>query len=386
MTTDQEYFIQLSRAAIFDEEPPLPLENVDWQYIWDKSREQNLTGLLASKVIKLPKDKLPENIDQWNLSMMQTAMIMGDRFDEFERMIEILKENEIEPICLKGIVLKELYGNFALLRTMGDFDVWVEKEKIPKIKEIFISEGYSATDESMGINVSKGAHFWEIFFTLEEEFRANCQEWDKRFPENTVRTEDGILTLNPTYMMAHMMLHLGKHMVREGSGIRSLLDIALFLRKYREEIDYDFVRKACAEQHFENAYVYILNAANQYFDTDIEVEAVDASRFTEYMLTGGVFGAMNGNVMIHQAAKHEDKVGFIRRMFFPTVKMLDYRYTYLKKYPFLLPVAWVHRAFYARSHYGYSFGQMLKGIKGGAEFAKDRDKWLEELDLYDKEN
>ena len=383
MTAEQEYFIRLSRAAIFDEEPPLPPEKLDWQYLWDKSREQNLSGLLASKIIKLPKDKQPDNAGQWKLSMMRIAMTMGNRFDEFERMIDASRDNGIEPICLKGVVVKDLYPE-PLLRTMGDFDVWIEKEKLPAVRDFFMSEGYSITEESMGIDAVKDSYIWEIFFTLEEEFRINCLDWDKRFPENTVRVDSGILSLNPTYMMSHMTLHLGKHMVREGSGIRSLLDIALYLRAYKDEIDFDFVRASCAEQHFENAYVYIMNAVNRFFDADVEVETVDADRFVEYMLTGGVFGAMNDNVMIHQAAKHEDNVGFIRRMFFPTVKMLDYRYTYLKKYPFLLPVAWVHRVIYARTHYGYSLKQMLKGFRGSAEFAKERDKWLEELELYDK--
>ena len=384
MTTEQQYFISLSRAAIFDEAPPAPPDGLDWQWLWDKSREQNLTGLLASAIEKLPNGQRPANYEQWYMSMLQTAMVMGDRFDEFDRMMEILRQNGLEPVCLKGIVVKDLYKT-PELRTMGDFDVFTEKEKFPEVKEIFASEGYDISIESMGINVTKGRHFWEIFFTLEEEFRVNCLEWDKRFLDNTMRTENGILTLNPTYMLAHLILHFGKHMVREGAGIRSLLDIALYIRKYKDEIDFDFVRQACTEQHFENAYVYILNAVKQYFNVETDIEPTDAEHFIEYTLNGGIFGAMNDNVMIHQAAKHEDKVGFVRRMFFPTVKMLDYRYTYLKKYPFLLPVAWVHRAFYAKSHYGYSFKQMFKGIRGSAEFSKDRDKWLEDLNLYDKE-
>ena len=385
MSPEQTYIIALSKAAIFDEDPPLPPEDIDWQYIWDKAYEQNITGLLASAIKKLPDEQKPANRQEWHILMLQTLTIMSDRFDEFDRMINILRQNGLEPISLKGIVVaRDLYGDKAMFRTMGDFDIFVSKDKYSGVKELFASEDYEISAESMGMNAKRGRHFWEIFFTLEEEFRVNCLEWDKRFPNHTIRTDSGILTLEPTYMLAHLILHLGKHMVREGAGIRSLLDIVLFVRKYRNDIDFEFVRRACEEQYFENAYVLTLNAVKQFFGIDTEIEEKDAEVFIEYMLTGGIFGDKSGNVMISQASKHEDNVGIVRKLFFPTVKMLDYRYTYLKQYPFLLPVAWVHRVFYAHSHYGYSFRQMLRGIKGGISFAKKRDKWMENLDLYDK--
>ena len=68
----------------------------------------------------------------------------------------------------------------------------------------------------MGITAKKGSVFWEIFFTIEEEFRVNCMEWDAKLPKNTMRTDEGILTLTPKFMLSHMIIHYGKHMVREG--------------------------------------------------------------------------------------------------------------------------------------------------------------------------
>lgn len=316
--------------------------------------------------------------------MLQTAMIMGDRFDEFERMTEIIKNKGIQAIFLKGCVVRELYPT-PELRTMGDFDVFVEKATLPKIKEIFTSEDYDITTESKGIDAIKGNNLWEIFFSLEDEFRVNADIWDKSFSSNTMRTEADTLTLSPTYMLLHLMLHFDKHIAHEGAGIRSLLDIALYIKKYKSEIDFDFVRQACAKQHYENAYVLTLNAVSHFFGVQSDVENKDVELFVEYTLTSGIFGEKLKNVMISQVTKVEDNVGIIRKLFFPTVKMMEFRYTYLKKFPWLLPFAWVHRIFRARSHHGYTFGQMLSGLNDSIKISKEHETWVNGLNLYDEE-
>ena len=108
MTELQEYFIELSRAAISDASPPPPPEGIDWRWLWDKANEQNLSGLIASTIEKLPESDRPTDFNIWYVSMMQTALIMGDRFDEFDRVVKILKSNGIALVCLKGAAIKTI--------------------------------------------------------------------------------------------------------------------------------------------------------------------------------------------------------------------------------------------------------------------------------------
>ena len=129
-----------------------------------------------------------------------------------------------------------------------------------------------------------------------------------------------------------------------------------------------------------------MNAVKQFFDVDISESNVpkkDSEQFVEYMMINGVFGKQ-GNDIVPQAAKHEDdSIGGLRKILFPTVKMLDYRYKYLKKFPFLLPFAWIHRMFSAVFRWKYSFKQMAGDLKEAVEFSEERSKWINNLNLRD---
>ena len=99
------------------------------------------------------------------------------------------------------------------------------------------------------------------------------------------------------------------------------------------------------------------------------------------MLTYGVFGKVEqGNVLIPQVAKRSNNVAAARKIFFPPVNMLDYKYRYLKKYPFLLPVAWIHRVFEAKRRWGYSVKDMLRSLRGAAKYSEEHKYWEKNWD------
>ena len=59
MKYDDRYILELSRAAIFDDTPFSPEENINWRYIYNKSIEQNITGLLFTAINKLSDEYRP---------------------------------------------------------------------------------------------------------------------------------------------------------------------------------------------------------------------------------------------------------------------------------------------------------------------------------------
>lgn len=385
MTIEEKYFIELSQAAIFDDEVTLPPEKLNWQYLWDKSREQNLTGLLASKVLKLPKDKLPGNVDQWNISMMQTAMIMGDRFDEFDIIIELLKENGIEPICLKGSVVKDFYP-IPLLRTMGDFDIWVDRDQRSAAEAIFESEGYILDRNTLFTAIEKNGVHWELFESLEDDFRETPTFWNDELRKNVVVDNEGKRVLSPTYELAYTVIHASKHFTREGCGLRNMLDVALILRHKIQDIDLDKVYEICASQGYEKIFLYFLSAARQWYGVEYNYNKTlpNSDKFLEYLLSYGVFGReLNGKVLAAQVVRREgDDVSPLRRIFFPPAKMIWHKYQYVKKTPLLLPVAWVHRFCTAVFVKKYSIKDMAAGLHDSLEYGQEREAWLNELDIH----
>ena len=385
MTTEQQYFISLSRAAIFDETPPAPPESLDWQWLWDKSREQNLTGLLASAIERLPNEQRPANYEQWYMSMLQTAMLMGDRFDEFERMTEVLRSNGINAIFLKGCIVKNLYPS-PELRTMGDFDIWVENDQRKTVEKIFECESYTVEKNTLySVMDNEDAH-WELFVSLEDDFRTEPSNWNNELKNHIIIDSTGKSILEPTYELAYVVIHAAKHITREGCGLRNMLDVALILKRKLQEIDINRVYEICASQEYVQIFLYMLSAAQRWCGLEFDSPwfLPDPDRFMEYLLSYGVFGRqLDGKILAGQVVRREGGgVSPFRRIFFPPRKMIQHKYQYVKKSPLLLPVAWVHRFFTAVFVKKYSVRDMAEGLNDSIDFGIERKEWLDELNIH----
>lgn len=387
MNCNDEYIVKLCKASIYDKIPESPKVTLDWNYIYNKSVEQNIAGLLFTAVSKLDAEFQPDNklMEKWNSAMISTIVAMGSRYNEFFRIKKLMQDNRITFIGLKGCVVRNLYP-VPELRTMGDFDILTQKENLSRIADIFKSQGYIIEDYFFGINVDSAKAHWEIFITTEEEIKVNTKKWDEIFFEN--QEENNICnTLKPTYFLAHMIIHTARHFIQQGAGIRNLLDIALYINKFKDDIDFKVVETICKEQNYFKIYCYILNSVNLYFDVNISniiYSKLNCDKFIEYMLLNGVFGK-NDNVLIRQVALDEDKNKrkWIR-LLFPSAHALQNRYKYLRKFPFLLPIAWIQRIIYGRFNKKVTFLQMFRSTSEAFDFSDERIRRLEELGLDNK--
>ena len=387
MNYSDEYIIELSKAAIFNYKPINPLYELDWNYIFDKSIEQNIAGLIFPSLVKLDDEFKPNSllIERWKKVMYSNIEFNSNMYNEFMKMINILKQYNIIVVGLKGCVLRNIYPT-PELRSMGDFDVLVKKNDLKKIVEIFKENNYIISKDAFGITCKNKDAYWEIFYTLEEEFRNSFNIVDELAFNYNIET-DFVNMLEYTIFLAHLIIHTGKHYVREGAGIRNICDIALFINKFKDYIDFEKVRKICIDENFENIYYYIMNSVKYFFDVDmseIKIEKKNYKLFIEYMLLNGVFGKSDNTVVFQVSKNEDDSVKGIRKLLFPSVKLLDYRYKYLKKMPFLLPFAWVHRFFSAIFKHKYSLKTMIYDTNEAIKFSYERLERLERLGIKDK--
>ena len=387
MKYDDRYIVELSRAAIFDDNPFAPEENVDWEYIYNKSIEQNIIGLLFIPISKLSEIYRPNEalFAKWQQKMVATIAITSCQYNEFLKMSKIFADNGIKIVILKGGFMRQLYP-VPELRTMGDFDVLVKKSDLRNITNIFKNYGYTVNKAVFGIEAINKSSFWEIFYVLEEEFVNKPEEYTQEIYETSYAIND-VFVPNPTFFLSHMIIHTGKHYIEKGAGIRNLLDIALFISKYEKEIDFGYLEKVCEEQNYKKIYSYIINSLYEWFGVDtsfLAIEKMNTELFIEYTLLNGIFGK-HGNVLVAQFAKPtDDNIRGYRKLFFPTVKALKEKYKYLRKYPFLLPIAWIHRLLSGLFFWKYSLKDMIKDVNDAKKFSDERLLWMEKLDLKDK--
>ena len=192
---------------------------------------------------------------------------------------------------------------------------------------------------------------------------------------------------NKVDFLAHLIIHTGKHYIEKGAGIRNMCDIALYIKKYKKEIDFEKVYIICGEQNYAKIYSYIVSSLKVFFGLDvsgIKHENIECEKFIEYTLLNGVFGEHNDNSLYRQFTldEKESSHGLIR-LLFPSAKALENRYKYLKRFKYLLPVAWIQRIIYGRFTKKVKFSRMLSDVKGASDFSERRIKWLKELNLQE---
>ena len=160
---------------------------------------------------------------------------------------EILNELEKSGILympLKGCVIKDFYPKIGM-RQMSDNDILYDKTKTEELKKIMINRGYR-----VGRDFGKGAHDqylkepvlnFEMHRTL---FPASsgqkiCDYYSDPEPLMIKDNENGFgRHFSPEDFYVYMTAHEYKHYSAGGTGLRSLLDTYLYLKKMTPDMDY----------------------------------------------------------------------------------------------------------------------------------------------------
>lgn len=166
---------------------------------------------------------------------------------------------------------------------------------------------------------------------------------------------DGLLAMPPHEHLLYPILHAYKHFVRSGIGLRQFCDIGLWAWEYHNEIDWQRLHDQCARVHAATFAAAAFRIARDDLGIEFDLPAPwDASLDVEPLLhdslCGGVYGS-NDLTRLHSStvtlnavkSSRKGRKSTVLRTVFPEKTYLELRYPYLKKRPYLLPVALVQR-------------------------------------------
>lgn len=277
---------------------------------------------------------------------------------------KLAEEYGLHPVVVKGIVCRSLYPE-PEQRPSEDEDLLILPEEYP---------AYRSALEAYGLRRASGEDSYEVLFTGEEHF-LSLELHSSLFPPESeaygdcsrffegvaARAEDIVIrgvtlkTLAPTDHMLFLLCHAYKHFLHAGIGIRQLCDMALMAERDGAQIDWAQIRGSCEELRiavlaaalFRIAERHLGFAAPEAF-ADIEV---DESDLLDDMLSGGLYGVVDidrahSSTMTLEAVvaarSGRRRRGALHSLFLPLSEMQGH-FPYLKKYPWLLPWAWLQR-------------------------------------------
>ncbi len=309
-------------------------------YLYNAARWHDMAHLVSVTLDNL--GLMPENsaaADEFhNAQMVAIYRYQMGLFDE-ARYKQILEENEIEFMPLKGALIRQYYPE-PYLRTSCDIDILIHPEDLPRATKALTDAGFT-TDEKKGSHdvsfySNNGTHL-ELHFTLYEKLDID-EIWRDSIPAEGCKYHR---LMNRNMFYAHQVAHCAKHFVYGGCGIRLFLDMWLILEA-EAEFDRSYVDRVLSgvgilsfeKTAREMAYVWFSGREYTALTRDME----------DYIFKSGIYGNIENKVITTQRKKGGMFKYAMSRIFMPR-KQLTYYYPSLEKHKWLLPYFEVCRWF-----------------------------------------
>ena len=363
-------FLKILRM-IFDEKCEFSLnEPADWACLSELARKQNLLPLFFEIA---SRSEAYVTSDGYTKDQLDTFAMVAAQIQRSSAFLDIygkITAQGIYPIVMKGIVCRQLYGELGEHRPSGDEDILVEVKDFPKVKEILEQEHYVCSVPDMSergleqvqeisfYNPEQGLHL-EVHTNIigkENEERERMNGLFQNVHERgRIITIDGVnmKVLEPTDSILFLIVHAYKHFQNRGVGIRQVLDILLYCREYKHEIDLVRLQDALKICKAENFWMDILYIGNQYLGLYEErpEQICCPEELLQDMMQAGVFGgrekvdfvAANVNLAAENGTYRQGKIHTLVRAAFPSRQVLLAGYPYLGDKPWLLPAVWGKR-------------------------------------------
>ena len=386
LTTTETQFLHIARAAISGSD--LPIEKVDWPAVFALAGQQKLLPILFEAVRKMPA--AGENAALFAVTKQQViGQVLNQtvRSAEFADLYHKLRAAGLHPIVVKGQLCSRLYPQTDH-RISADDDLLIPDGEFMACHEQLLTNGLTTdtpADELASADevsyTKKGSPLYiELHRHLFDSAEDSHDELNHFFADlNPVET-DGLLAMPPHEHLLYLLLHAYKHFVRSGIGLRQFCDIGLWARAYHAEIDWQRLHEQCGSVHAATFAAAAFHIAGDYLGIEFDLPApwdgsIDVEPLLHDSLCGGVYGS-NDLTRLHSStvtlnavkASRTGEKSSVLSTVFPKREYLERRYPYLKKRPYLLPVAWVQRIAHYASEKQSGTGNSASGsIKLGKE-------------------
>ena len=398
LTATETQFLHIAKAAVSG--GTLPAEGVDWPAIFTLAGQQKLLPILFEAVRTTPA--AGENAALFVVTKQQViGQVLNQtmRSAEFADLYRKLRAAGLHPVVVKGQLCSRLYP-LKDHRISGDDDLYIPDGEFFACHETLLANGLTTdtpADELAAADevtyTKKGSPLYiELHRHLFDSSEDAHDELNHFFADLNPVEIDGFLAMPPHEHLLYLILHAYKHFVRSGIGLRQFCDIGLWAQEYHAEIDWQRLHDQCASVHAATFAAAAFRIAGEYLGIDFTLPApwdasIDVEPLLHDTLCGGVYGS-NDYTRLHSStvtlnavkASRTGGKSSVLRSVFPKREYLERSYPYLKKHPYLLPVAWVQRI----AHYaGEKQSGMDNSASGSIKLARERIELMKRYGVMD---
>lgn len=278
-----EAFFELLQVAIGSREclSASPTKR-EWQQLMDMAVKQSLTGIAFSAIERLTKEQWPpkELVFQW-VGIVNAIEQQNRRADNVcVYLYGLLRDDGFKCCVLKGQANHAYYPEeLGDRRICGDIDVWVVPEKdvrhpvrqtLEYLKRKYGLTGlcylHASIPDVDGVPVE--VHFRPSFMNApikSKRFLKLFNDFDECVCQKEIGKGIVIPALKPQYDVIFQMLHIYRHLIDEGVGLRQVLDYFFMLKSFTpnpslkdERSKYMKTIEHLGMDHFARALMYVL--------------------------------------------------------------------------------------------------------------------------------
>lgn len=368
LTPNEQQFISILGAAVRGE-TAMPAPDTDWSSLLTLASQHQVLPMVASA---LPR-QVVAMIPSLRMEVFRQVSMQITSSKAFAALYTAMEEAGFHPLVVKGIVCRNIYPG-GEMRPSGDEDLYVTDEEFAPVCEFLRSYGMvpGEDDRPDAYEIPWEKPGSPLYIELHRRLFAPDSgaygELERFFDISRSRfeykTEYGTVhSLTPHDHMLYLLLHAYKHFIHSGFGIRQICDIGLWAQRYGDQIDWDRLAEQCDSCSARQFAAAVLGIAVHAIGISVnllqqwQTDADFCQPMLEDILAGGVYGKSDTE-RLHSStvtlnAVEADRSGgrtSIWQSVFLKRSEMEKKYPYLRRFPFLLPVAWIQRIFHYLIH------------------------------------
>lgn len=339
------YLIYVVRCMLNEQEvKPLDNQEISYQDVLKYASFHQLENIVFFGIEKYIEDQ--ELLNKWKKKTRQNITASFTQVEEKEVLVEALSKNEIEFLPVKGFYLRDMYPRIDF-RSMTDMDILINPKKAKKAKKMMVELGYQVEEFGRGNHdgyLKKPFVAIELHRSLLHRDDKNYHYYEKVF-EKTPQLENNqyFHQMSNEDFYIYFLLHFYKHYQSGGSGIRTISDIYVFLKKNSLNLNSFYLEdelKKLGLLEFRNKMEVI---AFTWFNKN--AEEFDFDQDMKYIIASGVHGTTKHEIDNLVKANDGSKSKTLFKRIFPPFSRMRGIYPILEKAPILLPFMYIIRIF-----------------------------------------
>lgn len=348
------------------------LTQEEWDQIYKISKIQRTQAVLWKQCKDILSVQAPKLYKRFHRAFLNDIFQSVYYREDLKEVDGLLSGAGIRYSLMKGAVINQYYSE-PMLRTMSDIDVIISREDRDTIKALMTEAGYECiipTEAEYVYNRDKieyEFHDRMISEPLSSDF--DYEFYFQNVWNHTRQSKNMESTYQPLDNEFHFLflfVHIAKHVLDAGMGIRSYMDLPIVAEALKEEMNWQLIRNELEKMDLLTFAGICETFCERWFGKGFPIDGVPITeefyeQTTRNILNGGIYGHEDVRNRSGYAAKeiHKSNGSYwqtalrivIRRIFPPyeNMKLIPW-YSFVNGRPYLLPVAWVYRWFYVMFH------------------------------------